>query len=262
MKQTFSAFMGSLLLLMSSIGRAADDGSSEDVNKQDAKPAIKSAVEPAKRKAKPKPESNSETGDANTSNSNAAPNPQDQNYPSAKGPSAGPLKPAVKGPVSKALDGRFSLGTSVGWAVIKPRKGDWSGLGMADVNARWRTSAKTDGNLYYTGRYAPYSGVWTVDKRDYDTTLHGVYVGMEYQRMMRSVTLKAGVELGYMLVYAKPQDNSPASGEVKGSTVNATAGGGADWSFISDKVKIGPFARVHLAGFNVLNVGGSVQFVF
>jgi hypothetical protein len=199
----------------------------------------------------------SDTGDSEDAGNTEAESSSPRAAKAAEG-----KKPTAKSASSKALDGRLSLGTSVGWAAVKPSKGTWTGLGAADFGVRWRASAKSTGNLYYTGRYAPFSGVWTVDHRDYDTTLHGLYGGAEYQRPIHDMTLKAGVELGYMLVYARPQDNAPAAGDVKGGKVNMTAGAGADWSFFSDKVKLGPFARVHVAGFNMFHLGGSAQFVF
>ena len=171
-------------------------------------------------------------------------------------------KQVVKSAASKSLENRLSLGTSLGWGIVKPAKGTWNGLGTSDLSLRWRTSRKEGGKLFITGRYAPFAGVWTVDKRDYDTTLHGIYGGAEFQSPVGNATLKAGVELGYMMVYAKAQDKAEAASDVKGGKVNMTAGGGADWSILSNKVKIGPFARVHVAGFSIINVGGSAQFVF
>jgi hypothetical protein len=171
-------------------------------------------------------------------------------------------KSETKAHADSAVNNRLFLGTSVGWGVIKPSKGSWNGLGTSDVSARWRTGGKEGGNLFITGRYAPFVGVWHLDHRDYDTTLHGIYAGTEYVMPISSMNLKAGVELGYMLVYAKPQDNGAAASDVKGNKVNLSAGGGADWGFFGDKVRIGPFARVHFAGFSIINIGGSVQFGF
>jgi len=176
------------------------------------------------------------------------------------------LKPApVKSELSKSLDSRLSLGTSLGWAIVKPAKGTWSGLGTSDLSARWRQSRKEDGNLFITARYAPFIGTWTVDKRDYDTTLHGVFGGAELHKptgLFGDANLKAGVELGYMLVYAHPQDKAKAASDVKGGKVNLAAHGGLEWSLLSDKVKVGPIARVHIVGFSMLNLGGSIHFVF
>jgi hypothetical protein len=70
------------------------------------------------------------------------------------------------------------------------------------------------------------------------------------------------VELGYMLVYAKPQDKAETANDVKGGKVNVAAGGGADWAILNGKIKVGPFARLHFVGFTIVNVGGSVNFVF
>lgn len=177
---------------------------------------------------------------------------------------AEPKKPS-RSASSKSLDNRLSLLTSVGWAVVKPANGTWNGLGSSDFGFRWRMDPKAEGNLFITGRYAPFAGVWTVGSRDYDATLHGLYAGAEYHAQpsfMKRGSLKANVELGYMLVYAKAQDKAVESGDVKGGKANLSVGGGAEWSVVSDKFKIGPFARVHVAGFSIVNVGGSAQFVF
>lgn len=173
--------------------------------------------------------------------------------------------PLPQSQLSKSLEGRLSLATSLGWAVVKPAKGTWIGVGASDLSARWRESIKGDGKVYITARYAPIAGVWTVNHRDYDTTLHGLYAGAEYQKSLESLgapTLKAGMELGYMLVYAEPQDKAEAASDVKGGKVNLAAGGGLEWGILGDKVKVGPFARVHVAGFSIVNVGGSINFVF
>jgi type IV secretory pathway VirB10-like protein len=171
----------------------------------------------------------------------------------------------VRSQMSKAMDNRLSLSTSLGWAVIKPSKGAWIGVGASDLSARWRESQKGDGKLFITMRYAPFTGVWSVSDRDYDTTLHGIYGGAEFHKTLEAMgaaTLKAGVELGYMLVYADPQDKAEAAGDVKSGKVNLTTGGGLEWGILKDKVKVGPFARLHLAGFTIFNVGGSINFVF
>ena len=177
-----------------------------------------------------------------------------------------PTKPAlVQSQLSKSLEGRLSLATSLGWSIVKPANGTWIGIGASDIGARWRESIKGDGKVFITARYAPVAGVWTVDNRDYDTTLHGIYGGAEYQKpieFMGAPTIKAGVELGYMLVYAKPQDEAEAADDVKGGKVNLAVGGGADWDILNGKVKVGPFARLHIVGFTIVNLGGSINFVF
>lgn len=176
------------------------------------------------------------------------------------------VKPVVvQSQQSKAIENRLSLTTSLGWAVVKPANGTWTGIGASDISARWRESNKGDGKAFITARYVPVAGVWTVDDRDYDTTLHGIFGGAEYEKpieFMGAPTIKAGVELGYMLVYAKPQDKAEAASDVKGGKVNVAAGGGADWAILNGKIKVGPFARLHFVGFTIVNVGGSVNFVF
>lgn len=171
----------------------------------------------------------------------------------------------IRSEISKAMDNRLSLSTSLGWAVVKPSQGTWIGIGASDLSARWRESQKGDGKLFITIRYAPFTGVWSVSDRDYDTTLHGIYGGAEFHKTLEAMgaaTLKAGVELGYMLVYADPQDKAEAADDVKSGKVNLTTGGGLEWGLLKDKVKVGPFARLHLAGFTIFNVGGSINFVF
>jgi hypothetical protein len=171
----------------------------------------------------------------------------------------------VRSQLSKAIEDRLSLATSLGWAVIKPSKGEWTGIGASDLSLRWRESVKDQGKVFITVRYVPLTGVWTVDSRDYDTSLHGIYGGAEYQKsieLMGAPTIRTGVELGYMLVYARPQDKAEVDGDVKGGKFNLAASGGAEWDILNGKVKVGPFARLQAVGFTIFNVGGSVNFVF
>ncbi len=236
----------------------------------DAEAPAKTTAAPAKPKpaTPPKAEKPAAKEDAAAKEDPAATDQADteQGDATATKETKEPAKPVTpRSQTSKNLEKRLSLGTSVGWAVVRPAKGAWIGLGASDISLQWRMSQKEDGKLFITGRYAPFAGVWTVNKRDYDTTLHGIYAGAELQvptNMMRAATLKAGVELGYMLVYAKAQDKAAPSGDVKGGKVNLTAGGGADWGILSNKVKVGPFARVQVGGFSIFNVGGSARFVF
>lgn len=257
MKQVFIALAVSILL-KSSLGLAVEVDASTD-NEATSTPVAKAAASPD-----PKPETNAPPKAPSKAPSKAtvADAVGEESATRSADNAEESKKPTSKSAAGKSLDGRLSLGTSIGWGIVKPAKGSWNGLGTNDMEVRWRASSKADGKLYYTGRYAPFSGVWTVKNRDYDTTLHGFFGGAEYQKPMPRLTLKAAVELGYMMVYARPQDKAPAAGDVKGGTVNLTAGGGADWSFLSDKVKLGPFARVHVAGFSIFNFGGSAQFVF
>lgn len=175
------------------------------------------------------------------------------------------IKPVVRSAASKALDNRLSIGTSLGWSIVKPAKGTWIGIGAADSYFRWRAASAEDGPLYITGRYAPIAGVWSTGSRDYDTTLHGIFGGAEYILPIRvgaNLSIKGSAELGYMLVYAKAQDGAPEASDVKKGTVNLSVGTGADWSLFSNKLKVGPFVRLHAVGFSMVNIGGSAQFVF
>ncbi len=217
------------------------------------KPAVEKNTAPVPAKSEKRAEDAEET--------QAEPPPDETKGETAKVDA----KPVKKSASSKTLENRLSVGTSLGWSIIKPSKGTWIGVGSSDASFRWRLSPKEDAPLYITGRYAPFAGVWSTGNRDYNTTLHGLYGGAEYlmaSRLMGAVNLKANVELGYMLVYAKAQDSAPEASEVKKGTVNLAAGAGAEWGLLSNKVKIGPFVRLHVAGFSIINVGGSAQFVF
>jgi hypothetical protein len=182
--------------------------------------------------------------------------------PIAKKEAAAKTEPVVRSDSSLFLENRLSLGTSVGWAVVKPAKGTWVGLGASDISFQWRLSSDDSSPLSITGRYAPFAGVWTVNKRDYNVTAHGLYGGAEYRIPAGTATLRAGAELGYMLIYARAQDKTKLTSDVKGGKANLSLGGGADWKFASNKILIGPFARVHFVGFSIFNVGASARFVF
>ena len=81
-------------------------------------------------------------------------------------------KPMARSASSKAIENRLSVGTSLGWSIVKPSKGTWIGIGASDTFFRWKTSGAEDHPVSATLRYAPLTGVWTVGKRDYDVTLH------------------------------------------------------------------------------------------
>lgn len=183
-----------------------------------------------------------------------------ENEPVAGEKGAEEVKLVVKSATSLRLETRLSLGTSLGWAVVKPSKGSFVGLGTSDISVQWRLVPEVTGPLYVTGRYAPFVGVWTFDKRDYDATLHGLYGGAEYRIPAGKATVKIGAELGYLLIYAKAQDKTKVPSSVTKGKVNLSAGGGADWGFASNKVLVGPFARVHVIGFSIFNVGASARF--
>ena len=182
-------------------------------------------------------------------------------------PSAIPLspekEPLVRSATSKKLDQRLALGTSFGWAKVKPATGTWEGLGASDVTMSWRTSKKADGNLFVTARYAPYAGTWKLDNRYYNATAHGLFVGPQWRlsSVESAVAIKAGIELGYFLVYSSAQDGQEVDGAAKAGKANFGAHSEFEWTFL-EKVHAGPFLRVNSGGFNIAQFGGAVSFVF
>lgn len=175
---------------------------------------------------------------------------------------ATPLVTVTRSQTSIALDERLTIGTGIGWAYVKPQVGKWQGVGASTVVASWRKSPKPEGNLFITGSYTPYTGAWLVDERYYDTTVHALMAGVNWLFPLgANKGLKAGVELGYLMVYANPQDRVDADGKVKGGKF---AGGGSlemDWTLLG-KVKVGPMIRVHGGGFSTAFAGAVVNYVF
>lgn len=170
---------------------------------------------------------------------------------------------ATRSVTSHTLDERLLIGTSLGWSKITPTQGTWSGLGTSSINVAWRTSRQADGNLYITGRYTTYAGNWLYENHYYDTTIHGLISGLEWVLPFHlgRAQWKAGVELGYLMVYAKRQDSGEVDSKVKSN--KASVGGATDvyWTIL-DKVRIGPFVQVSGGGFSIAQFGGAAAFVF
>jgi hypothetical protein len=174
-------------------------------------------------------------------------------------------KPMARSGASKTVENRLSVGTSLGWSVVKPSKGTWIGIGATDMFFRWKTANTDDHPLAATLRYAPLTGVWNTGNRDYDVTLHGIFAGADYLLPLRAaanLSVKAGAELGYLLPYAKAQDGAPESSDVKKGSLSFAVSSGADWSLMNNKLKVGPVIRLQAIGFTVINLGGAAQFVF
>lgn len=173
-----------------------------------------------------------------------------------------PEAPLVRSATSLALENRLSLGTSVGWAYVKPSAGTWTGIGGSTLHGSWRNSAKPDGILFITGRYAPFTGVWRLNDRDYNTTAHGLFAGTSWLLpFSKKAEIKAGVEVGYLMVYAIPQDRAEVDGKVKGGKAAAGITSEVNWTVLS-KMKIGPTIRVGGGGFTYASLGAAANYVF
>lgn len=245
-----------LTLLLSAVSflyidaAAAQDNAAEESAPEVEKPV---SEKPAKKKPAKKPaeEQEEQTADEQPSKPTETP--------------AKPETPVVvtRSATSLALDERLSVGSGIGWSYVKPKVGKWNGLGTTTVIGSWRKSPKPDGTLFITGSYTPYAGTWLVDERFYNTTAHAFTGGASWllSSTPGKASIKAGVELGVLMVYASPQDGSEADGQVKGAKF---AGGGnfeMNWTFLN-KVKAGPFLRLNAGNFSTAFLGGAVHCMF
>lgn len=230
----------------------------QELGADDSASSVETTPSSDKKKSKKKPASEPvETQDDETQSSTVPPKPEETD--SDKKTEA----PIVRSATSIALDERLSLGTAIGWAYVKPSAGTWSGLGTSTLSGSWRKSPKPDGSLFITGRYTPYSGVWRLNDRDYDTTIHGGFIGASWLLPFApgKSEIKAGVELGYLMVYAIPQDGAEVDGKAKGGKVAGGFSTEINWTFLS-KLKIGPVIRVGAGSFSSVFVGAAANYVF
>lgn len=228
---------------------AADPSDEDETSTEEAPPPAAEKLNKKKSKKIPAEEQEVETT-----------KPDDQQKTETH-PSEHPVAVA-RSASSIALDERLSLGTGLGWAYVKPQAGKWQGAGASTIVGAWRKSQKPDGNLFITGSYTPYSGVWLVDDRYYDTVVHAFMGGVQWLfPLAANKGIKAGVELGYLMVYATPQDRSEADSKVKGGKFAAGANLGMDWTLLG-KLKVGPVIRVNGGGFSNAFAGAVANYVF
>lgn len=165
--------------------------------------------------------------------------------------------------LSHRINDRLQLGVSLGFASIKPSAGSWQGLGFSSVTGAWKGSSKVESSFYISGRYTPYAGVLTVEHEDYDAAMHGFFVGPQWQLPIGSQgrVLKAGLELGYLLVYAKPQDRYSTATKAKENKV--VAGGGVEFAWmLLENVQLGPFLAAHAGSTQIYQGGVASSFLF
>ena len=169
----------------------------------------------------------------------------------------------IRSASSKALDQRLSIGAGLGWAQVKPSSGTWSGYGATDVNVSWQMSKKANEMLFITGRYTPYAGTWSLNGRYYDTTAHGFFAGPQFRFRggSSSPAIKAGAELGYIVVYSSAQDGAAIDGASKTNKFSVGGHGEVEWTLL-EKVRVGPFIRLSTGGFTIAHFGGATSFVF
>lgn len=169
----------------------------------------------------------------------------------------------VKSVLSKKLDSRLQIGTSVGWASVRTNSGPWTVAAGSAVYGAWRRSKDTSGKLYITARYAPYAGSFAFENTYYDGTIHGFLVGASWltPANIGGANLKAGVELGYLMLYASPQDGTVADSKAKAGTVAAGIASELYWTIL-EKMHLGPFVNFYMGGATIAHLGAAASFVF
>jgi hypothetical protein len=164
---------------------------------------------------------------------------------------------------SKFIAGRLALGTSLGLRQVKPAEGTWTGVGAVSVHSDWRLSEKPEGKFFARLRYSPYAGIWKVDDRFYDTTFHGFFAGVGYFGPITpgGGRINPSLEVGYLMVYARPQDGEIADTKVKKGKISANATVEALWVF-KEKIEFGPFLGGEFGGIQAVHGGIRSRFVF
>ncbi len=169
----------------------------------------------------------------------------------------------AKSSSSKKLDNRALLGASVGWVSMRSTSSTWAVGGASSVFGAWRLSQKEDGLVYATGRYTPFAGTLKCDEISYDATGHGFFGGAYFliPNLPSQTALKLGGELGFLKVYAKPQDGSSGDAKAKKSAPLAGLNAELDWTFL-EKVQLGPFINAYFGGATIVYLGASTSLAF
>lgn len=250
-----------ILAAGSSIANGQDDNSVEapsqsevtEPSKERTKESTRPGkVAPVKTKTPPKEE--------NESNKAAEAEADEVQKPLPEAPAPAPAPPSM---LSKKIGDRLYLGTSVGLASIKPAKGSWQGPGQSSVFGAWRKSRDPSGKLFITARYTPYAGILKTDNRYYNMTMHGLFGGASFLLPIAigDASWKAGLELGYLMVYASPQDGGEVESKVRAGKFAAAFSTELTWKML-EKVHVGPFLSVAAGGLQIIQGGVSASFQF
>jgi len=164
--------------------------------------------------------------------------------------------------LSHRVNGRLSLGSAIGIASIKPLGGSWSGGGFASVTSEWRLLPKSESWLL-SARYTPYAGTLNIEGDYYDATIHGIFLGGKGAKsnLLGASTFKVGVDVGYLLIYSKPQGGYESTRSSKEGKVSVGTSTELVWKTM-EKMQVGPFLAASFGNIQMIQGGALALFLF
>lgn len=178
---------------------------------------------------------------------------------------ANPELVAEKSATSKSLEDRLSLGLSYGIVTVPNAKvGEVNAFGGSDVFLQWRVYKSSEGtrSSRVTLRYLPIDSEATIAGQSYHAIIEAYYGGWTYEWLVsQSLSVFAGIELGYLQVNMESEDRFPVS---DASEANEFAYGlttGLDW-LVMQKLKLGPKINVGFGSYQIAQYAGAVSLLF
>lgn len=171
--------------------------------------------------------------------------------------------PAVRSEISKKIDNKLVLGTSLGWVSLSGEGGNWNAAFHGQIFLAYALGINLVGfELGATARYVAMDVTPRIDKNSYRGVVEGYSFGAEGRKVLNeSWTAVAGADLGYFITSLDSSDDLPKVAAHEENGISLAVGGGADWAW-SEKIKLGPRARLGVGGFSTFEISGALSCYF
>jgi hypothetical protein len=173
----------------------------------------------------------------------------------------------VPSDLSKKISGNLFLAPSVGWVKASRAKGKWNDdklVGISDLMIAYRLPwVVSMVEMFGTYRYCPIAVSGEVD----NASFRGVWEshnfgGLGRWRYSDDLTLVGSAELSYVLIYLTPLDDAEVGQETEANGIALVLGGGADYGFFGDKLRVGPRINLGFGGVSTIQVAAASSFLF
>jgi hypothetical protein len=176
------------------------------------------------------------------------------------------VKPVVaeRSEISKKLDGKIFLRTTINRAFLSGTGGEWKGSGMSDIKVGYLlpVSLLPKSQLWGTFRYAPFDATVITDDFTYRGSVESYLPGAVFKfSLSDGMVLFGSFELGYAVVHFEDSDGLDGTDGPDGNGVMVGLGAGLDFK-IGEKLLAGPHLDIGAGTATLVALGGGVSLVF
>jgi hypothetical protein len=171
--------------------------------------------------------------------------------------------PVVRSEISKALEDKLFVGTSIAFSSLDADGDDWQAGFNNHLFVAYMLPL-TLGKFSVAGqfRYAPIDVSPRIDSNSYRGVVEGYHFGgIGFMPLQSTWTAVAEADLGYLVssLYSSDDLEKKSSHEVSGVAIGL--GGGADY-LLASKIRVGPRVRLAFGAFTSYEISGAVSCYF